>query len=166
MRLHIHYCIGAYSYCDFAVRVWISQGRAVSENLFPQKIFAIRISFIKFCTAQRGGRVRARKELRFKNLSVLKYLLHGETTVSPTPFALWSSPHIVYGTMRRTGASSKVKVLCECRRPPRYVLPQISVAPHAGLATPPTQIPPEAGSTRLSIEATRLHECVALTGQV
>ena len=33
--------------------------------------------------------MRARKELRFKNLSVLKYLLHGETTVSPTPFALW-----------------------------------------------------------------------------
>jgi len=29
---------------------------------------------------------RARKELRFKNLSVLNYLLHGETTVSPTPF--------------------------------------------------------------------------------
>ena len=24
--------------------------------------------------------------------------------------------------MRRTGASSKVKVLCECRRPPRYAL--------------------------------------------
>ncbi len=30
--------------------------------------------------------MRARKELRFKNLTVLKYLLHGETTVSPTPF--------------------------------------------------------------------------------
>jgi hypothetical protein len=30
--------------------------------------------------------VRARKELRVKNLSVLKYFLHGETTVSPTPF--------------------------------------------------------------------------------
>ena len=25
------------------------------------------------------------------------------------------------GAMRRTGASSKVKVLCECRRPPRCV---------------------------------------------
>ena len=35
---------------------------------------------------QCGGRVRARKELRFKNLSVLKYFLHGETTVSPAPF--------------------------------------------------------------------------------
>ena len=31
-----------------------------------------------------------------------------------------------YGTMRRTGASSKVKVFYECRRPPRYVVPDIA----------------------------------------
>ncbi len=57
--------------------------------------------------------MRARKELRFKNtqgycdlylrmrrqigsLSVLNYLLHGETTVSPTPFdTLELALHIV-----------------------------------------------------------------------
>lgn len=54
-----------------------------------QKIFKISFRNSRagyFCEAQCGGRVRARKELRFKNLSVLKYLLHGETTVSPAPF--------------------------------------------------------------------------------
>ena len=35
--------------------------------------------------------MRARKALRVKNLTVLKYLLRGKTNVFPTPFLLWSS---------------------------------------------------------------------------
>jgi hypothetical protein len=65
---------------------------------------------------QCGGRVRARKELRFKNLSVLNYLLHGETTVSPTPFVLWSSSKkifvllsINFGISRRTQCGGRVR---------------------------------------------------------
>ena len=35
------------------------------------------------------------QKLRFKNLSVLKYLLHGKTTVFPTPF-VFLEPHTVH----------------------------------------------------------------------
>ena len=48
--------------------------------------------------------------------------------ISAVGFAKKLSIMYTKGTLRRTGASSKVKVLCECRRPPRYVLLMIMVA--------------------------------------